>query len=153
MPKHTLKSQADIDALLAEHQMRPSQITVIDEDLCIGCTKCIQACPFDSIVGAAKHMHTVINSRCIGCELCIPPCPVDCIYLAEDTASSLNPDKKRHQAQESYLRRKNRLTQTMTTKANAQQRRSNTREQQQRLRKAAIDAAVKRAKQKKSGLP
>jgi electron transport complex protein RnfB len=54
----------------------------IDEDACIGCTKCIQACPVDAIVGASKLMHTVIASWCTGCELCIPPCPVDCIELA-----------------------------------------------------------------------
>lgn len=48
---------------------------------CIGCTKCIQACPVDAIVGGAKYMHTVIADLCTGCELCIPPCPVDCIEL------------------------------------------------------------------------
>ena len=53
----------------------------IDEEACIGCTKCIQACPVDAIVGASKFMHTVIAAQCTGCELCIPPCPVDCIYL------------------------------------------------------------------------
>ncbi|MBA2410995.1 MAG: RnfABCDGE type electron transport complex subunit B [Gammaproteobacteria bacterium] len=54
---------------------------VIDEDTCIGCTKCIAACPVDAIVGAAKLMHTVIADACTGCELCLPPCPVDCIDL------------------------------------------------------------------------
>lgn len=53
----------------------------IDEAACIGCTKCIQACPVDAIVGASKFMHTVIASQCTGCELCIPPCPVDCIEM------------------------------------------------------------------------
>jgi electron transport complex protein RnfB len=56
-------------------------LAVIDEDVCIGCTKCIQACPVDAIVGAAKRMHTVIADECTGCELCVPPCPVDCIAL------------------------------------------------------------------------
>jgi len=60
---------------------RPPQVAVIDEATCIGCTKCIQACPVDAIVGASKLMHTVIASWCTGCELCIPPCPVDCIAL------------------------------------------------------------------------
>jgi electron transport complex protein RnfB len=60
---------------------RPPQVAVIDEGACIGCTKCIQACPVDAIVGAPKLMHTVMASWCTGCELCLPPCPVDCIAL------------------------------------------------------------------------
>jgi electron transport complex protein RnfB len=60
---------------------RPPQVAVIDEATCIGCTKCILACPVDAIVGASKRMHTVIASWCTGCELCLPPCPVDCIAL------------------------------------------------------------------------
>lgn len=53
----------------------------IDEPACIGCAKCILACPVDAIVGAARHLHTVIAEECTGCELCIPPCPVDCITM------------------------------------------------------------------------
>src|SRR5262249_33395070 len=60
---------------------RPLEIAVIDEEVCIGCTKCIQACPVDAIVGASKLMHTVLIDECTGCELCIPPCPVDCISM------------------------------------------------------------------------
>jgi electron transport complex protein RnfB len=59
----------------------PPQVAFIDEDTCIGCTKCIQACPVDAIVGASKLMHTVVPQLCTGCELCIPPCPVDCIAM------------------------------------------------------------------------
>jgi electron transport complex protein RnfB len=57
------------------------EVAFIEEDACIGCTKCIQACPVDAIVGASKYMHTVIADDCTGCELCIPPCPVDCIVM------------------------------------------------------------------------
>lgn len=62
-------------------EAKPRQLARIVEADCIGCTKCIQACPVDAIVGAAKHMHTVIDDRCTGCELCVPACPVDCIAL------------------------------------------------------------------------
>ncbi len=57
------------------------QVAFIREDECIGCTKCLQACPVDAIVGAAKQMHTVIASECTGCDLCVEPCPVDCIDM------------------------------------------------------------------------
>lgn len=60
---------------------RPGRIAQVVEADCIGCTKCIQACPVDAIVGAAKLMHTVVAPLCTGCELCLPPCPVDCIVM------------------------------------------------------------------------
>lgn len=67
---------------------RPQRMkAVIREDECIGCTKCISACPVDAIIGSGKLMHSVLTDLCTGCELCIPPCPVDCIDLIED----LNP--------------------------------------------------------------
>ncbi|MDP5055487.1 MAG: electron transport complex subunit RsxB [Marinomonas hwangdonensis] len=59
------------------------RVAVIREDECIGCTKCIQACPVDAILGAAKQMHTVIADECTGCDLCVDPCPVDCIDMVE----------------------------------------------------------------------
>lgn len=59
----------------------PAQVALIDEAACIGCTKCIQACPVDAIVGASKLMHTVIADLCTGCALCVAPCPVDCIAM------------------------------------------------------------------------
>lgn len=64
-------------------QEKPRQRAVIDEQVCIGCTLCIQACPVDAIVGAAKQMHTVIVAECTGCELCVAPCPVDCISMVD----------------------------------------------------------------------
>ena len=59
----------------------PAPLALIIEADCIGCTKCIQACPVDAIIGGSKHMHTVIEPLCTGCALCVPACPVDCIVM------------------------------------------------------------------------
>lgn len=64
---------------------RPRPVALIDEAQCIGCTLCIQACPVDAIMGAAKQMHTVISAHCTGCDLCVAPCPVDCISMVNVT--------------------------------------------------------------------
>ena len=84
----TIQALADLlgvepEPLDAEHGAERDVPTValIREDECIGCTKCIQACPIDAILGAAKQMHTVIASECTGCDLCVEPCPVDCIDM------------------------------------------------------------------------
>lgn len=61
------------------------KVAWIREEECIGCTKCIQACPVDAILGAAKQMHTVIADECTGCDLCVAPCPVDCIDMLDIT--------------------------------------------------------------------
>ncbi|MCC6592287.1 MAG: RnfABCDGE type electron transport complex subunit B [Xanthomonadales bacterium] len=63
------------------------KVAFILEEHCIGCTKCLPACPVDAIIGASKRMHTVIVAECTGCELCIAPCPVDCIVLVADSAA------------------------------------------------------------------
>lgn len=83
----TIKKLADLmgvepkplDAAHGEEDVK--KVAFIREDECIGCTKCIQACPVDAILGAAKHMHTVITDECTGCDLCVDPCPVDCIDM------------------------------------------------------------------------
>lgn len=64
-------------------EIKPKQVALIDENLCIGCTLCIQACPVDAIIGASKIMTTVIANECTGCDLCVPVCPVDCIEMIE----------------------------------------------------------------------
>jgi electron transport complex protein RnfB len=86
----------------------PRRLAVIDEDWCIGCTLCINACPVDCIVGASKQMHTVIDALCTGCELCIPVCPVDCISLVNVTGARTGwdawSDRQADQARERYAR-------------------------------------------------
>jgi electron transport complex protein RnfB len=64
-------------------QESPRTTAVIDEQRCIGCKLCIQACPVDAIMGSAKRMHTVLTAYCTGCDLCLPPCPVDCIEMVQ----------------------------------------------------------------------
>ncbi len=83
----TIKKIADLLGVevqpLDEHHESdntPKVAYIIEED-CIGCTKCIQACPVDAIIGAAKQMHTIISDECTGCDLCVAPCPVDCIEM------------------------------------------------------------------------
>lgn len=71
-------------------------IAKIDETTCIGCTKCIEACPVDAIVGASRQLHTVLDDYCIGCKLCLPPCPVACIELIP--LDSLTDEKQRERA-------------------------------------------------------
>ena len=90
----------------------PPTVVVIDEDICIGCTKCIAACPVDAIVGTGKRMHTVIASECTGCELCIPPCPVDCIAIVPIASEPLNRDgvmARAELARQRYVARELRL--------------------------------------------
>lgn len=69
----------EIDPDCGQHE--PLQVAVIEEEHCIGCTLCIQACPVDAIIGANKKMHTVLSDWCTGCDLCVAPCPVDCIVM------------------------------------------------------------------------
>ncbi|MCV2885621.1 electron transport complex subunit RsxB [Aestuariibacter sp. AA17] len=83
----TIKKIADIMGVepkpldAAHGQEDIKKVAFIREDECIGCTKCIQACPVDAILGAAKQMHTIIKDECTGCDLCVEPCPVDCIDM------------------------------------------------------------------------
>jgi electron transport complex protein RnfB len=91
---------------------KPRARAIIDETVCIGCRKCIDACPVDAIVGARKLMHTVIARECNGCELCLPPCPVDCIAMQPvDPASDSEPwpEYTRAEADRWRARTENRL--------------------------------------------
>ncbi len=93
----TINALADLldveaPALDAEHgtESEVKKVAFIREAECIGCTKCIQACPVDAILGAAKQMHTVIADECTGCDLCVEPCPVDCIDMIPVDSSMKN---------------------------------------------------------------
>jgi electron transport complex protein RnfB len=85
-------------------QQRPAALASIRENECIGCTKCIQACPVDAIAGAAKLMHVIINQECTGCGLCIEPCPVDCIDLLPLEEPTYDPALARQRFQAKKIR-------------------------------------------------
>ena len=127
---------------MANQQQSPRRV-VIDEAVCIGCTKCIQACPVDAIVGAAKQMHTVINDQCTGCELCIAPCPVDCIKIV-DVTTLPEPELSR----ERYQFRQWRLAREQAKKA--QQQIDARAAAELNNKKAEITAAVARVKAKRA---
>lgn len=88
---------------------KPKALALIDEQVCIGCTLCIQACPVDAIVGASKQMHTVLSAECTGCELCIVPCPVDCISMLPVNAPEQEKKKTADLARKRYQFRLQRL--------------------------------------------
>lgn len=119
----------------------PPVVARIDETTCIGCTLCIQACPTDAIVGAAKLMHTVVADRCIGCGLCLPPCPVDCIAMLP-SRSAADAERARHHfvARNARLAKVSRVREPMATPA----------EEARRQRRAAIDAALARARRRRA---
>lgn len=92
---NALADLLDVEAIPlddAHGQEQVKSVAYIREPECIGCTKCIQACPVDAILGAAKQMHTVITDQCTGCDLCVAPCPVDCIDMipVETTLATWN---------------------------------------------------------------
>ncbi|MBI3903608.1 MAG: electron transport complex subunit RsxB [Nitrosomonadales bacterium] len=74
--------------------LKPKSVAFIDENICIGCTLCLQACPVDAIAGASKLMHTIIASLCTGCELCVAPCPVDCISMLPLSQQTVTREEK-----------------------------------------------------------
>lgn len=90
----------------------PLQVAVIDEQYCIGCTLCIQACPVDAILGASKVMHTVLSDDCTGCDLCVAPCPVDCIEMVNVEPAREWTRNDADQARARYARRQLRVNKT-----------------------------------------
>lgn len=91
-----------------QQKAKPPLLALIRENECIGCTKCIQACPVDAILGSAKQMHTIIADECTGCDLCVPACPVDCIdmlVISEEQTSQ----QKRNIARDRFNARTQRL--------------------------------------------
>jgi electron transport complex protein RnfB len=146
---------------------RPRPVAVIDESLCIGCTLCIQACPVDAIVGAAKQMHTVMPDLCTGCDLCVAPCPVDCIAMVDVTPGRTGWDawsqqdadaaRARHAARSLRLQREReendaRLAAKAAAKlgeVQAQQATTPGDLAEQQRKKAIITAAIERARVKK----
>lgn len=103
MTAHINKIFSQLQSSLSEKNS-PLQAKIREAD-CIGCTKCISACPVDAIVGAAKQMHSIIMSECIGCQLCVAPCPVDCIDMIAVETSVYEPAKayQRYQSQQRRL--------------------------------------------------
>jgi len=96
-------------------------VALIDESLCIGCTKCIQVCPTDAILGASQQMHTVIAAECSGCELCLPACPVDCIAMV--SAPVLSMTARTVQFRNRYEQRARRLDRLSAARESAHARR------------------------------
>lgn len=93
----------------ADIVLKPPAVAFIDENLCIGCTLCLQACPVDAISGAPKLMHTIIAPLCTGCELCVAPCPVDCIGMLPLLRETPSREKKRAAAKAARERYRFRL--------------------------------------------
>lgn len=131
---------------------KPRLVAVIREAECIGCTKCIQACPVDAILGTTKLMHTVIEKECTGCELCVEPCPVDCIDLIETGPSgSIKPKESQHYRQryEARLERLAKLEQTARTRHRRAKLANINKLETLQARKEFIAQAVARAKAKR----
>lgn len=118
-----------------EHTREPVRVSIREAE-CIGCTKCIQACPVDAIVGSAKQMHTIIQQECTGCRLCIAPCPVDCIDVTD--VDSLQYDRDTAKAR--YTFRQYRLERL-------KQEREERRRQKQQLVSQQLQDEEKKAKQ------
>jgi electron transport complex protein RnfB len=144
-----------IDALLARAECgweRPMAAALIAESECIGCTLCIQACPFDAIVGAAKRMHTVVESLCTGCELCLAPCPVDCISMVIARPPRIWTSAQTDAARSRFEARKRRLEQQRQVEAKPTEPASEPRAVNRDWIASTVARAVARARQRRSGM-
>lgn len=137
-------------------------VAFIDETLCIGCTKCIAACPVDAIVGGPKLMHTVIEALCTGCELCLPPCPVDCIQLGpaqgvtegyEGWQFPQGGGERAEKLRERYGRHQARARQTQQEKRTRLDARDTQTDDLKARRQAEIAAALARVRAKRGETP
>ncbi len=150
--------QRPFQALNPAHGItKPKAVALIDEETCIGCTLCIQACPVDAILGASKLMHTVISQECTGCELCLPPCPVDCIQMQTipGRPTAMNEAeaavaRQRHQQRLARLALEKRETAQTYSKRNQTLAMTET-PSTEVLKKNAIAAAMARVKAQKTG--
>lgn len=132
----------------------PRTRAVIDETVCIGCKKCIDACPTDAIVGAAKLMHTVIAADCTGCGLCLPPCPVDCIALIPVSTRGERWRDYRNDETHRWRALTERRLQRLTHVAVAEQGKRSTARDAERARiRAEITAAVARSRARRAAQP
>ena len=126
---------------------QPRRVAIIDEARCIGCTLCIQACPVDAIVGAAKLMHTVVTELCSGCDLCLPPCPVDCIDMVTATLADATWDRARADAaRERFERRRARLERERMERTERLAARALKAKPDAEKKRAIIQAAIERAR-------
>jgi electron transport complex protein RnfB len=124
----------------------PRRVAVIDEARCIGCTLCIQACPVDAIVGAAKLMHTVVTELCSGCDLCVVPCPVDCIDMVPARGDDVWDRPRADAARTRFERRDARLAREREDRAL----RAKRAEPAPEKKRAIIAAAIARARAKRA---
>lgn len=144
----------DVDATpfvaAMEKKAKPKLLALIREDECIGCVKCIQACPVDAILGSAKQIHTVIADECTGCELCVSPCPVDCITMVPVTEISLAEEQRNaNLARMRFRARENRLAQEQSEFTPKHKRSSSTKSLALDEKKTYVQEAILRAKLKK----
>ena len=148
VPPLTLDPQCGIEG--------PRSVARIEPEHCIGCTKCIRACPVDAIIGASKRMHTIIAELCTGCELCLPPCPVDCIVL-EPTADGAWSRDQAARARSSFDARNQRLVRVADRQAQDRTRKAQAKldslsaEPKDALterKRAVIEAAIQRSRER-----